>query len=311
LLAPGELLVVNDAATIPASLDARTTANERVELRLLARGADDATWSAVLFGDLDWRTRTEDRPAPQRLAPGDRLSVGELTATIRSVDELSPRLVVVRFDRTGAALWSALYRLGRPVQYAHVPAPLALWATQTPYASRPWAVELPSAGRPLHWRVLRALRGHGVEIASLTHAAGLSATGDAALDAALPLAERFDIPAATVDAIARARRRGTRVIAAGTTVTRALEGCALLHEGALVPGEGTTDLHIDACLRRRVVDAILTGLHEPTASHFQLLRAFAPLDLLEAAYAHAERAGYASHEFGDSSIVFGTRVRAA
>jgi len=301
VLARGDLLVVNDAATIPASLDGRA-ADRRVELRLLARDRDDATWRAVLFGDRDWRTRTEDRPAPPRLDVGARIAIDDLSATVIALDVLSPRLVVVRFDRSGAALWSALYRLGRPVQYAHVAEPLELWAAQTPYASRPWAVEQPSAGRPLQFRVLSALRARGVDIASLTHAAGLSATGDAALDAALPLAERYDIPAATVDAIARAKRRGARVVAAGTTVARALEGCFAAH-GALVAGEGTTDLHIDGSLRLRVVDAILTGLHEPTASHFELLQAFAPLPLLRAAYAHAERAGYTNHEFGDSSLI--------
>jgi S-adenosylmethionine:tRNA ribosyltransferase-isomerase len=304
LLQGGDLLVVNDAATLPASFDAHTESGRALEIRLLARANDDATWRAVLFDDHDWRTRTEDRAAPPRLDAGAHLDFGgDLHAAIIDVDAISPRLVTLRFASTGSALWSKLYRLGRPVQYAHVAAPLELWAAQTPYASRPWAVELPSAGRPLHARVLASLRARGIEIASLTHAAGLSATGDLDLDAALPLPERFDIPVATVDAIERARRRGARVVAAGTTVVRALEGCAALHDGALVAGEGTTDLHIDGSLRLRVIGGIFTGLHDPTASHFRLLQAFAPLPLLEAAYAHAERTGYSNHEFGDSSLI--------
>lgn len=300
-LASGDLLVVNDAATIPASFDA-THDGARLELRLLARGDDDATWRAVLFGDGDWRTRTEDRAPPPRLDVGARLVVGDLVATIVALDAISPRLVTLRFDREGAPLWRAIYASGHPVQYAHIERPLELWDVQTPYGSRPWAVESPSAGRPLQSRVVAALRARGVEIATLTHAAGLSATGDPALDGALPLPERYDLPASTVAAIARAKARGGRVVAAGTTVVRALEGCAATH-GALVAGEGTTDLVIDGSLRLRVVDAILTGLHEPSASHFRLLQAFAPRPLLERAYAHAERAGYVNHELGDSSLI--------
>ncbi len=127
----------------------------------------------------------------------------------------------------GDALWAALYREGRPVQYSYLAHDLPLWAVQTVYAARPWAFEMPSAGRPLSWEILLALRRKGVRWASLTHAAGLSSTGDPAIDAALPLAERYDIPAATVRAVADTRARGGRVIAVGTTVVRALEGAAV------------------------------------------------------------------------------------
>jgi S-adenosylmethionine:tRNA ribosyltransferase-isomerase len=82
-----------------------------------------------------------------------------------------------------------------------------------------------------------------------------------------------------------------------------LEGCAARHDGLLAPGEGTTDLLVGPSHRLRIVDALFTGLHDPAASHFQLLQAFAPQDLLDQAYAHAERVGYVSHEFGDSSLI--------
>ena len=114
-------------------------------------------------------------------------------------------------------------RAGAPVQYAHRAEQLPLYAVQTAYAARPWAAEMPSAGRPLTWDVLLGLRRAGVEIATLTHAAGLSSTGDAALDRALPWPERYEIPRAHGDAIARDAARGGRVIAVGTTVVRALE----------------------------------------------------------------------------------------
>jgi S-adenosylmethionine:tRNA ribosyltransferase-isomerase len=304
-LGAGDLLVVNDAATLPASFLAHGDGTTRVELRLAAHLGGER-WRAVLFGDGDWRTRTEERPAPPALAAGTELRVGagdDLTARIEEVDARSPRLVVVRFSLRGAALWAALYRRGRLVQYAHVAAPLELWHAQTPFASRPWSVEMPSAGRPLAWSLLQALRREGVRVASLTHAAGLSSTGDPAIDALLPLPERFEVPPSTAAAVAAARARGARVVAAGTTVVRALEGCADLHGGELVPAEGVTDLRIGADHRLRVVDGLLTGLHEVGTSHRALLQAFAPEALLKGAWAHAEQQGYLGHEFGDACLV--------
>ena len=142
----------------------------------------------------------------------------------------------------------------------------------------------------------------GVAVASLTHAAGLSSTGDPAIDAALPLPERFDIPESTARAIAETRARGGRVIAVGTTVARALEGSAAMH-GEVRAGEGVTDLILDRRSTPRVVDGLLTGMHSPAASHFHLLEAFAPPDLLRRVHAHAEAEGYLAHELGDSTLL--------
>jgi S-adenosylmethionine:tRNA ribosyltransferase-isomerase len=300
---PGDVLVLNDAATLPASFFARTSNGARLELRLAAR-VDDQRWLAVLFGEGDWHTRTEDRPPPPRVEPGDALAIApQLWAVVESVDATSPRLIVVRFSLEGAALWAALYRHGHAVQYAHVAGPLALWHVQTPFASRPWSVEMPSAARPLAWALVDRLRRAGVRFASLTHAAGLSSTGDARLDARLPLPERYEIPAATIRTIDAARAEGGRVVAVGTTAVRALEGCAASHGGTLVPGEGVTDLRIDAAFRPRVVDALVTGLHELGTSHRSLLQAFAPEPLIARAWNHAESDGYESHEFGDLCLV--------
>ena len=140
-------------------------------------------------------------------------------------------------------------------------------------------------------------------IASITHAAGLSSTGDPALDAALPLPERFDVPQATVQAVERSRRTRGRVIAIGTTPVRALEGSAMQHGGTLVAGTGVTELVIGPGYRRRVVEGLLTGVHEPGASHYALLQAFAPANLLAQATAHSANAGYLAHEFGDSWLI--------
>ncbi|MCB9733948.1 MAG: S-adenosylmethionine:tRNA ribosyltransferase-isomerase [Deltaproteobacteria bacterium] len=306
LLGPGDLLVVNDAATLPASLPGHAGAAP-IELRL-AGERPDGLWSAVLFGAGDWRTPTERRPAPPEVAPLSRLVFeGGLEATVLARDSAAPRLLTVGFDRAGAALWAALYRAGRAVQYAHTRAPLALWDVQTAYAARPWAVEAPSAGLPLGVELLSALRRRGVALARVTHAAGLSATGDAALDARLPLPERYHVGADAVLAIREARRRGGRVVAVGTSVVRALEGAAVAGHGALAPGGGVTALRIGPDTPLRVVDGLLSGQHEPGTSHFELASAFAARAALEAAHAHALRAGYRGHEFGDSVLILPRR----
>ncbi len=219
-----------------------------------------------------------------------------------SVSARSPRLVQLDFFQKGATFWSELYRQGRPIQYAHIERPLSLWNVQLSYAARPWAAEMPSAGRPLTFGLLAELRRAGVALATLTHACGLSNTGDPAIDRELPLPERFDIPGSTVTAVAGARARGGRVVAVGTTVVRALEGCAA-QKGDLVAGEGQTDLVVTSGFAPRIVDGLFTGMHEATSSHFQLLRAFADGPLLDRALDHAERNGYLGHEFGDSMLL--------
>jgi S-adenosylmethionine:tRNA ribosyltransferase-isomerase len=236
--------------------------------------------------------------------PGDILRFApDLLGSIEAVDPTTPRLVVVRFSCDPGALWRALYRHGRPVQYAHIARPLEIWHVQTPFADRPWAVEMPSAGRPLSWALVRTLQLAGVRIQSITHAAGLSSTGDPELDARLPLPERFDVAGRTVRAVHAARAEGGRVIAAGTTVVRALEGCAARHGGELAPGTGTTDLHIGPGFVPRVVDGLITGLHAPGSSHHELELAFVQAPLLVDAWADAEAHGYLQHEFGDLCLV--------
>ncbi len=302
----GDLVVVNDAATLPASLAARTDDGTAIEVRLAVPIAGEQAWAAVLFGAGDWRTRTEDRPAPPRVAAGSTLHFGDdLTARVRALSTLSRRLVRLEFDRAGDALWPLLYRHGAPVQYSHLARGLDLWDAQTAFGGRPWSVETPSAARPLDWRALARLRARGVALASVTHAAGLSSTGDAAIDRALPLPERSEIPANTVAAVDAARKRGGRVVAIGTSTARALEGNARAFGGRLVPACGVTSLKIGPGHERVVVDGILSGLHEAGSSHFELLTAFAPRTLLSLAWAHAEAEGYLAEEFGDAMLILG------
>jgi len=293
LLAPGDLVVVNDAATWPASLPGRTEAGEAIELRLATGAVEPGGHAlAVLFGAGDWRTRTEHRPAPPPVAAGELLRVDGGPA-LRVVEARSRRLVTVALPGDDAGL-RALFAAGRPVQYAHLAAPLAPWDVQTVYAGRPWAVEMPSAGRPLTWELLFALAARGVAVAPLTHAAGLSSTGDPELDATLPWPERFEIPPATLAAVSATRTAGRRVVAVGTTVVRALETDT---------PSGITSLVLSAAHRPTTVDAVLSGLHDPSDSHFRLLEAFAPRALLLDAWQLALRHDLQSHELGDSLLI--------
>lgn len=302
LLRAGDLVVLNDAATMPASLQARAH-GAAIELRL-AGPPEQGRWLAVLFGDGSWRVDTDARPAPPRLELGARIDLdGRVQAHVVAVDPTSTRLVWLAFDVPEAAVWSLLYRRGQPVQYSYLARALALSDVQTSYAGRPWSVEMPSAGRPLTIATLLSLRRRGIEVEMLTHAAGLSATGDPALDARLPLPERYDLPVSTVVAVAAARARGGRVVAVGTSVVRALEGSAAQHGGVLQAGSGLTDLRISPSFTRRIVDGVLSGVHEPGSSHHALLGAFADASLLEHAHAWALAHDLQVHEFGDSTLV--------
>lgn len=304
LLQAGDLLVVNDAATLPASLLGRTERGEPVEARLLGAplAAEDGAWPAALLGRGDWHARTEDRPPPPPLAPGATLAfAGGLGAAIERLSRISPRLVDLRFDRTGAALWTALYRAGRPVQYSYLDRPLDLWDVQTAFAARPLAAEAPSAGLPLSTGLLAALRARGVRLARVTHAAGLSSTGERAVDARLPLPERSEVPPETAAAVSATLAARGRVVAVGTSVVRALEGAAAA-DGVVRPGVRIVEIRIGPERPPTVVSGLLTGMHEPGTSHRDLLVAFVPRALLDAAYAHAEAAGYRGHELGDAML---------
>lgn len=292
-LRAGDLVVVNDAATLPASLRGETTRGEPFELRLSAP-IDGNRLTGILFGRGDHHTRTEHREPPPPVAVGEHVSLGSITAHVSSIDGRRVELVA---DETGDRLWHAIYAAGTPVQYAHRSDLLPLYAVQTAYAARPWAVEMPSAGRPLTWDVLLELRRRGIGIATLTHAAGLSSTGDPALDAALPWPEHYDIPDRTAGAIAETKRRGGRVIAIGTTVVRALEAA-----GGRA-GQRIATLRLDARYQLCIVDGIISGLHAPGESHFELLGAFAPRERLVRAIDLAARAGLSSHELGDACLV--------
>ncbi|WP_343717719.1 S-adenosylmethionine:tRNA ribosyltransferase-isomerase [Inquilinus sp.] len=304
VLTRGDLVVANDAATLPASLHGLHAATGRpVEARLAGwvTPGDPTRFAAIVFGAGDHRIRTEERPAPPPLAAGDHLSLGPLNAVVeRGLGH--PRLVRLRFLGRRDQVLAGLARHGRPIQYAHVPEPLALWDVWTRIAADPVAFEPPSAGFALDWALLAAWRRHGVGFATLTHAAGISSTGDPALDRRLPFDEPYRIPEATAAAVAQAKAADRRIIAIGTTVVRALE-VAAEPDGTVRAGDGIAANRIGPGTRLRVADALLTGMHQPGESHFELLRAFAPDGVLDGLPAALAAAGYRGHEFGDVMLI--------
>jgi S-adenosylmethionine:tRNA ribosyltransferase-isomerase len=306
LLRRGDLVIANDAATLPASLSAEPArSGYPIEVRLAGmqslRAAGIRNPTAVVFGAGDFHMRTEDRPMPPQLAVGDRLILGPLQAVVEGVLG-HPRLVRLSFDGSLDEIWEGLARHGRPIQYSHVTTRLALWDVWTPIAGPPVAFEPPSAGFMIDWSVLASLKERGVRFATITHAAGISSTGDAELDALLPFDEPYRIPSSTTTAVSRARLRGGRVIAIGTTVVRVLEHAAL-SDGSVRAGEGVATQRIGSATRLRIVDAILSGTHEPGGSHYQLLHAFADEDTLSRMDEELNVRGYRTHEFGDSVFV--------
>lgn len=306
LLRPGDVVIANDAATLPASLHGRHVPTNRIiEVRLAGKPSlathDAQRFIAVVFGAGDHHTRTEDRPLPPTFNLGDELQLGDLRARIERVLD-HPRLIQLHFDASPEMLWRGLAAHGRPIQYAHMSQPLALWDVWTAIASAPAAYEPPSAGFVLDWQMLAAFEQRGIEFATLTHAAGISSTGDPELDRRLPLDEPYRIPVATEEAIAAAMCEGRRIVAIGTTVVRALEDSAATY-GSVAAGSGMARLRIGPNTRLRVVDAILSGTHEPGTSHYDLMHAFADKDALRRADDALDGAGYRTHEFGDSVLI--------
>jgi S-adenosylmethionine:tRNA ribosyltransferase-isomerase len=303
MFAPGDLLILNDAGTLPASLPAATAIGDPVEIRLLQH-THGSEWSAVIFGNGDWQIPTESRTPPPKVSIGDRLQISnDFDAEIVRISERSDRLITLRFNRDMAGMWHEIYAYGRPIQYSYLKNDLPLWSVQTAYAARPWAMEMPSAGYPLTWSILFELRRRGIGLAWLTHAAGLSSVGPTELDRLLPMTESFEIPRRTAEAIAKTRFEGGRIIAVGTTVVRALEGCAVALDGRIMAGRGETNLIIDEAFRPSIVKGLLTGMHDPGQSHYRLLLAFSNESTLREAWIHAVSEGYRCHEFGDSCLI--------
>ena len=330
-LRPGDLLVVNTSKTLPAAVDGW----------LGSRGTAAGEALSGPYGFLANRKKTIGRGGrtgqarePLRRAVAVHFSTAldggeyavELRPPGRATGPVRDARVGERVELPGHAglalrepwpdpsagaprLWRAalegvddlqrfLDRHGRPIAYGYVEGRWPLEAYQTVFARQPGSAEMPSAGRPFSERLVTSVVSAGIQIAPVRLHAGVSSLEEGEE----PLPEQFHVPLATARRVNEARSSGGRVIAVGTSVTRALETVAGA-SGRVMAGEGWTDLVLGRERPARVVNGLITGWHAPGASHLSLLEAVAGPDLVAPAYAEALATGYLWHEFGDACLL--------
>jgi S-adenosylmethionine:tRNA ribosyltransferase-isomerase len=293
LLEPGDAVVINVSATIPAAVPARRAAGGgRVRVHFATRAPHlDDEWRVV-------EIRSADGRRPARLAAGERLELrGGAALDLVAPYASGARLMLARFC-CELLVDEYLERHGEPIRYRHVPEAWPLQAYQNVYAISPGSAEMPSAGRPFTRELLSRLVAREVAVVPITLHAGVSSPESHEP----PFPEWFEVPEHTARAICEARHRGGRVIAVGTTVVRALES-ATSAEGCSCARSGWTGLVITPECGVRSVDGMITGWHEPEASHLMMLEAVAGPELLRRSYETALDAGYLWHEFGDSHLI--------
>jgi S-adenosylmethionine:tRNA ribosyltransferase-isomerase len=287
-LRPGDLLVVNTSATLPAALPARVD-GRAVELRLSTPSAD-GSWVVEL--------RTTDRAPLAPPSPGARIDLpGGARAELLAPFPGSERLAVARLE-LGAPLEDYLRLHGRPVRYGYVPEAWPLEAYQTVFALDPGSAEMPSAARPFTTGLVTELIARGVLIAPIALHTGLSSPEHGEP----PFPEPYRVPEATSRVVNAVRGWGGRVIAVGTTVVRAVETTAK-RDGTISSGEGWTSVVVSPESGVHSVDGLLTGWHEPRSTHLQMLEALAGGELIERSYREASAYGYRLHEFGDLHLI--------
>jgi S-adenosylmethionine:tRNA ribosyltransferase-isomerase len=294
-LAPGDLLVVNVSATLPAALDAERADGTALELRLStpARGLPQHWIVELRHGDAPFTAGQV----------GEELKLGA-GATARIVTPYAaPRLWLAELD-LAVSLEVYLAEHGRPIRYRYVPRDWPLSAYQNVYAIEPGSAEMPSAGRPFTQEMITQLVAQGVLVAPITLHTGVSSQERHER----PYAERYRVPEHTARLVNAVRGWGGRVVATGTTVVRAIETVAQ-PDGAVASGEGWTNLVVTPERGLWAIDGLLTGLHEPNSSHLDVLRAAAGDELLAESYDAALRGGYRWHEFGDSHLILGIQER--
>jgi S-adenosylmethionine:tRNA ribosyltransferase-isomerase len=292
-LRPGDLLVVNTSATVPAAVDARMPDGDPVVVHFsgeLPGGVSLVEVRQPAVGST--APRVVERPAEL-----DLLGLGRVQLHVRFAE--SRRLWVATAALVDdVTLLDFLDAHGRPIRYRHVPREWPIEAYQTVFARHPGSVEMPSAARPFSNELVTDVVGRGIGIAPLVLHTGVSSLEGEER----PYPERYRVPRATATAIGVTRQNGGRVIAIGTTVVRAL-ATVTDDRGVVHPGEGWTDLMVTADTPVRSVDGLLTGWHEPESTHLMMLESFASRDVLSAAYTAALDAGYLWHEFGDTHLI--------
>ena len=296
-LRAGDLLVFNSSRTLPASLSGCGAAHGPCMEARLAQRLPDGSWLALLLCE-------QGDPFGCGLRAGMQIEFAEkLAATVLERDANIPRLWRLRFSISGTELVDLIYRLGKPIRYEYVSAPWDLDYYQTVYATEPGSAEMPSAGRAFTWKLLFELKRRGIDTAYVVLHTGLSSYMDDELDRLHPASEEeYFVNRLTAEKIQRTQRSSGRVIAVGTTVVRALES-ATNENGSVTEADGYTRLKIDHHHRLRAVNGLLTGLHEPEASHLDLLSAFLPAQQIQAPYEEAVAQRYLWHEFGDLNLI--------
>lgn len=299
-LAPGDLVVINTSATLPAAVDG-TLAGGRPVVVHFATALDDGRWVVEV------RPSGPARGPVTGLAAGDSVLVaGATSATLVSAypdaSDMDSRLWVATVSSLDVP--RLLHRHGRPITYGYVTGRWPLESYQTVFATKPGSAEMPSAGRPFSAELVTALVTRGIRVAPVTLHTGVSSpeAGET------PTPERYEVPTGTADLVNLTRRTGGRVVAVGTTVTRALESVAGT-DGSVTASRGWTDLVLGPDRPARVVDGLITGWHAPGASHLLLLEAVVGPALVSSAYEEAVRHGYLWHEFGDSALLLSDRSR--
>ncbi|MBV8565223.1 MAG: S-adenosylmethionine:tRNA ribosyltransferase-isomerase [Methylobacteriaceae bacterium] len=292
-LEPGSLVVVNRSATLPASLPAEA-AKLAFTLNLSTRYGP-GLWLA----EPRW---APGRPGPLPLDAGDVIEAAGVPARLIARYPGLPRLWFVRFS---GDIDTAMARHGEPIRYAYIEPPYPdLGAYQTIFAKAPGSAEMPSAARPFTQRTLHDLARRDIGVFEIELHTGVSSLEVEREDQPL-YAEPFVVPPATAQAIGAARRQRRPVIAVGTTVVRALESA---WDGTSIQAvRGFTRRHIRSNSTVNAVDGLITGFHEPKASHISMLNAIAGRSLVSEAYAEALRGNYLWHEFGDSHLLLAQR----
>jgi S-adenosylmethionine:tRNA ribosyltransferase-isomerase len=319
LLLPGDLLVVNTSATLPAAVPVTGPPPAAPDAVPPRAPQPDAVHFSTPLPDGDWLVELRAAGAAatrpyQGGTPGQELGL-PAGAVLTLGSRFTARLWRARLS---TAVVPYLLRHGAPIRYSYVQRPWPIEWYQTVFATRPGSAEMPSASRPFTPLVVAALVARGITFAPVTLHTGVSSL-EGGED---PYPEPYDVPPATARLVNLTRRAGGRVIAVGTTVVRALETAALAAQaGPRSPGHaalrvtsapaprsvsssaGWTGHVVTPGTGVRVVDGLLTGLHEPRSTHLWMLGAFAGPDLLARCYAAAIGRGYLWHEFGDLHLL--------
>ncbi|MGH2868946.1 MAG: S-adenosylmethionine:tRNA ribosyltransferase-isomerase [Solirubrobacteraceae bacterium] len=291
ILAPGDLVVINVSATLPAAVPGRRSGGAAVRVHFATAAPElDERWRVV-------ELRSPDGSRPERGRAGETISFGDAELELVAPYASGTRLMLARL-RGGLEVSELLARHGEPIRYGYVAQPWPLSAYQNVYAITPGSAEMPSAGRPFTARLIAELVARGIAMAPITLHTGVSSPERHEP----PFPEQYEVPVATARHVNATRAGGGRVIAVGTTVVRALETVAR-DDGTVDPGSGWTALVIEPGRGVSSVNGLITGWHEPQASHLNMLAAIAGPDLLERSYQAGLQRGYLWHEFGDSHLI--------